>query len=80
MEVAEINQEALGIISALTKQENINIKMTLGELIQDSLTLMKVIVAIENKFDIYLDDINFIELYNYTVKDFIGYAKIGQGL
>ena len=78
MEETETNQKVISIIATLTKHESesIDLKMTLSELIHDSLTLMKLIVAIENEFHVFLDDINFIDLYNSTIEDFITYANI----
>jgi acyl carrier protein len=77
MEIDATIKRVIGIIERVSLVSPVTATMKMKDVIQDSLLLMKVIVSVENEFDIFLDDINFIELYNYDIKGFIDYAKIG---
>ena len=76
MEIMSVNDKVLNIFESVTKQTGLSSSMKIKEVVQDSLSLMKIIVQIETEFNIFLDDIDFIALYNLDIQGFIQYAKI----
>jgi len=74
--MTDASRKVLNIFESVTSNTGLTGEMKLKEIIQDSLSLMKIIVAIENEFNIFLDDIDFIALYNLDIQGFIHYAKI----
>ena len=76
MEVVSTNSRVLAVFKSVVSHEDLTNEMKIKDIIQDSLSLMKIIVGIETEFDIFLDDIDFIALYNLDIQGFIDYAKI----
>lgn len=76
MEVASANSRVLAVFESVISRVGLTKEMIIKDIIQDSLSLMKIIVGIEAEFDIFLDDIDFIALYNMDIEGFIDYAKI----
>lgn len=76
MEIVPTTQKVLGIFESVLAATGLTEHMKIKEIIRDSLSLMKIIVEIENQFNIFLDDIDFIALYNLDIQGFIHYANI----
>ena len=77
MEIVDRHRKILDIFESVTGASDLTDDIRIRDIIQDSLSLMKMIVAIEDEFDIFLDDIDFIALYGFNIREFIHYAKIG---
>jgi len=76
MEMIDTHKKVLTIFESVLSTAGLTENMYIKDIIQDSLSLMKIIVAIENEFNTFLDDIDFIALYNLDIKGFIHYANI----
>lgn len=70
MESTKKNEKIIEIIGAIVGAKT-HAQSKFKDIATDSLMLMKVIVAVEQEFDVFLDDIDFIAIFNSTVDDFI---------
>lgn len=76
MEITDATKKVLDIFESVVCKTGLTKDMKLKEIIQSSLALMQIIVAIEKEFNIYIDDIDFIAIYNFDIEGFIQHAKI----
>lgn len=76
MEITSVSQKVLNIFETVTSQTGLTEDMKLKEILQSSLSLMQIIVTIEKEFNIFLDDIDFIAIYNLDIQGFIRHANL----
>jgi acyl carrier protein len=76
MEIMNTTKKVLAIFESVICKTGLTEDMKLKDILQSSLSLMQIIVAIEKEFNIFLDDIDFIEIYNLDIQGLIHHAKL----
>jgi len=66
----EVLNKCMELTKEITGNNRISPDSTLKDIAVDSLNVMKLIVAIENHYEVFLDDIDFLEIYKLTFEQF----------